>query len=234
MKESTASFKNDQLDGKKQKKRKSVYGTEVSSRVPNFLVPLLILDKKVSSYLSVCAGKDSTFASFRNHMKVIEITGHGYPWLAGCLGLLITFRDSWAQGILINIFVALLLDIAFVGLLKAITRRSRPSNNDMDMFATFSVDGYSFPSGHASRAVMMLFILISKCNISPYLFSVLTFWTLFVCISRVLLGRHHAGDVIVGMLLGFVEFKIMDLIWMSPETAYSFLWLFYDYDTTEP
>ncbi|KAJ6655440.1 hypothetical protein lerEdw1_005140 [Lerista edwardsae] len=62
--------------------------------------------------------------------------------------------DLWASKQL-----ALVLDVVLVAAVKGLVKRRRPAHNKMDMFATVSVDKYSFPSGHATRAAMELFAL---------------------------------------------------------------------------
>lgn len=214
-------------------KMKSISGMEISTRVPDFLVPLVVLDKQLTARLSICAGKESSFISLRPYMKFFEFSCHGIPWLAGCVAFLMTFRSEWSQDILVNVFTALIIDIILVGILKAVVRRARPSANNPDMFATFSVDAYAFPSGHASRAIMLFMIFAYKSDISMIVCAALALWSAVVCVSRVLLGRHHVGDIIGGVLLGIFEYKLMTLIWMTPETAYSILSLLYYYDSND-
>lgn len=93
---------------------------------------------------------------------------------------------------------------------------------------TYSVDKMSCPSGHTSRAVMLTYILISS---SPHLYLLHPFlivWCLCTCASRVLLGRHHLGDVLIGMVLGYAEYWLVDYIWAGPETAKWYLDIFGD------
>ena len=49
----------------------------------------------------------------------------------------------------------------------------------------------------------------------PILFA----WSLSVCLSRVLLGRHHVLDVAGGIAIGVVEYLIMKMLWVSDESA---------------
>lgn len=124
--------------------------------------------------------------------------------------------------------LALILDIIFVAILKAAIRRKRPENNDDDMVMTYSVDKMSCPSGHTSRAVMLTYLLVAS---SPHMYlihPVLLVWCLCTCASRVMLGRHHIGDVLIGMILGYVEYCIIDGIWAGPETAKWYLDIFKD------
>ncbi|KAK9403795.1 phospholipid phosphatase 6 [Crotalus adamanteus] len=63
---------------------------------------------------------------------------------------------SAGREVLLNLLFALILDLVLVAAVKGLVKRRRPVYNKMDMFATVSVDKYSFPSGHATRAAMDL------------------------------------------------------------------------------
>jgi membrane-associated phospholipid phosphatase len=95
-------------------------------------------------------------------------------------------------------FTALLLDLVLVGIVKASVRRRRPVHNRMDMFATFSVDRYSFPSGHATRAAMCGRFLLAHLVLAAPLRVLVLLWAGTVGLSRVLLGRHNVTDVLFG------------------------------------
>lgn len=40
--------------------------------------------------------------------------------------------------------------------------------------------------------------------------------------SRVLLGRHHLGDVIVGALIGYINYELVRCIWVDENSV---MWL---------
>ncbi len=89
------------------------------------------------------------------------------------------------------------------------------------MFATYSVDKFSFPSGHATRAVALALFFTSLYRLPAPLLTVapLWAWAAAVCGSRVLLGRHHLLDVAGGILAGLAEGAAMSLLWMGEDTA---------------
>ncbi|GAB6031463.1 Phosphatidic acid phosphatase type 2 domain containing [Chamberlinius hualienensis] len=195
-------------------------------KLPGWLLPLVFLDKYLSSWLAICASKSSTFGRLRQHMKVLEISCHGIPWIAGCIGAMFIFTNSDSQQLLVNILIGLLLDCFFVAVIKAAVRRGRPAENANDMFATISLDGYSFPSGHASRAVLLFLIFHYKCELAILYISTLGLWSIFVCLSRILLARHHISDVLFGCALGYLEFRLLRNLWIGPEGTKFVLSLF--------
>lgn len=116
----------------------------------------------------------------------------------------------------------LILDILIVAMVKAITRRRRPKANRSDMFATVSVDKFAFPSGHATRACYIAHFFTHAFVISPLLQLPLLIWSAAVCLSRVLLRRHHILDVAAGVLIGVLESVFIIKLWLSQESC---VWL---------
>ena len=52
-----------------------------------------------------------------------------------------------------------------VALTKAATRRRRPIGNDDTDMILILVDKFSFPSGHATRAIMLMFLIPFKVRL---------------------------------------------------------------------
>jgi membrane-associated phospholipid phosphatase len=117
------------------------------------------------------------------------------------------------------LFLGLLLDILFVSVLKAFTRRRRPAGNQPDMFYVVGPDKFSFPSGHASRACFIAFFFIFLYPLFFIFHMPLMAWSASVCLSRILLHRHHLLDVIGGILLGGVEAVLLSWLWVSEDFA---------------
>ncbi|XP_036784281.1 polyisoprenoid diphosphate/phosphate phosphohydrolase PLPP6 [Manis pentadactyla] len=190
---------------------------------PSFLVialrSLLAIDLWLSKKLGVCAEESSSWGSVRPLMKLLEISGHGIPWLLGTLYCLYK-SDSWAgREVLMNLLFALLLDLLLVSLIKGLVRRRRPAHNQMDMFVTFSVDKYSFPSGHATRAALVARFILNHLVLAIPLRVLVVLWALILGHSRVMLGRHNVSDVAFGFLLGYMQYVIVNYCWLSPHNA---------------
>jgi len=83
--------------------------------------------------------------------------------------------------------------------LKILIQKPRPTES----IRIIEEDGYSTPSGHAqnSTAVYGWIILYFK---KIWLYIVTPILVLLICLSRVVLGVHYIGDVIIGFLVGAV------------------------------
>lgn len=155
--------------------------------------------------------------------KALEISCHGIPWIAGWLAFIWLWNSPSLFQMQVNFFIGLLLDVLVVAVVKAITRRRRPRGNKGDMFATVSVDKFSFPSGHATRACFIAHFFSNVYVISPLLRPPLVLWSSAVCISRILLHRHHILDVAAGAALGVLEGIFISCMWISEDLSVQLL-----------
>ncbi|XP_029004024.1 polyisoprenoid diphosphate/phosphate phosphohydrolase PLPP6 [Betta splendens] len=187
------------------------------------LSSLLAIDLWLSKRLGVCACEDASWGSARPLMKLIEVTGHGIPWLAGAAYCLYKSDSAAGQEVMLNLLMGLLLDVLLVAIVKAVVRRRRPAHNRMDMFATFSVDSYSFPSGHATRAAFCGRFLLAHLVLAAPLRVLVLLWTGVVGLSRVLLGRHNVTDVVFGFWMGYCQYNLVEMLWLSPQTLQGLL-----------
>lgn len=92
----------------------------------------------------------------------------------------------------------LLVDLALVGGLKWAVKRRRPSYGRAPAGYVVEVDRYSFPSGHASRAMAIAAGLFGDSEKWAWAWA----WALLVGASRVAYGRHWVGDVAGGWAVG--------------------------------
>lgn len=112
-----------------------------------------------------------------------------------------------------------------VALIKAITRRRRPTalaNSGKSL--EIGPDKFSFPSGHASRAFYIATFFLFNWPIYLIFRPALICWAISVCISRILLRRHHLLDIAVGAMLGIVEAFFIGLIYLEKDTCTSLIW----------
>ena len=159
--------------------------------------------KKIDVHLSrMLYGSFSKTKRNKSYLKTLEYSCHGIPWFAITIISLYLFPGKQIIG---HLLVGLILDIIYVAIIKALTQRKRPyyARQD-DQFCQFGVDRHSFPSGHASRAI---YVALFFNNFTLWSF-IIWIWAISVCFSRILLGRHHIGDVIGGVILGYLNFII--------------------------
>lgn len=121
----------------------------------------------------------------------------------------------------VNMFIGLILDIIFVSIIKASTRRRRPTVND-DPFE-IGPDKFSFPSGHASRAIYILCFFTMLHPLTYFVWPAMFVWAISVCVSRLLMYRHHILDVCAGILLGLFEAVVLSVLWCGQDTSVSLM-----------
>ena len=95
-------------------------------------------------------------------------------------------------------------------LIRPYVARLRPSNLDNPIAPLVHiVDGYrggsySFPSAHAANCwgtAFLVMFLFRRHALSFFM----AFWALVTCYSRLYLGVHYPGDLLVGMLIGLLN-----------------------------
>ncbi|EFN82843.1 Presqualene diphosphate phosphatase, partial [Harpegnathos saltator] len=151
------------------------------------------------------------------HYKLLELSCHSIPWFTTILMLIWMLHSKSLFQMQVNLMIGLLIDALVVCALKAIIRRRRPSFSNNIFF--IGPDKYSFPSGHASRATFITYFFFYIWPISLIFASLLLLWSVSVCLSRLLMRRHHILDVFFGILLGILEGLIVDYIYLEQETC---------------
>lgn len=139
------------------------------------------------------------------------------------LALYLVYREHGIKGAMI-ILVTVALMIATTdqlsNLFKDGFQRPRPCQEDAfkDVMRMVAVrcGKYGFFSAHAASSVAVSIylsrLLCSKYTITPYL---LLIWCALVSYSRIYLGVHYPGDIVVGamvgLIVGVVYYKLLTL-----------------------
>jgi presqualene diphosphate phosphatase len=180
--------------------------------------PLLRLDFQWSQYLYKNVGKHTPSWL----LEALELSGHGLFWIPAVLLVTLWPNINWKIRICaLNLVVSFILDLLLVGACKMAVRRPRPSYPERQYNATIIADKYSFPSGHASRCILIAAMLCTfrpLCNV--YVVVAMVVWAVVTTMSRVLLGRHYVLDVVIGGLLGVLIAGLMTQV--SPYTGLPF------------
>lgn len=167
------------------------------------------VDKQVSYKAFSCSQKFAP--KLKPFLVGLEWSCNGLIWLSGTIILLLaSSSDSNAASIYAQLLVGLIVDVFYIAITKSLARRRRPTYAyQRDQIIVASVDKHSMPSGHCSRATYLaLFATHFYGPSTPVLALAVQLWTLCVCVSRVLLGRHHILDCLAGNLLGYLEYQI--------------------------
>ena len=141
------------------------------------------------------------------------------PMYAAIIALLI-WKLGWKRGLMI--LAAALLTFGFCdqfsNLIKHAVGRIRPLHDDFMVAQGLHIleqgGGYSFFSAHSANSfglAFSTFIGMKRCLQTPgspapkwlkaygwWMF----FWAFMVAISRIFVGKHYLGDVIVGIIVG--------------------------------
>ncbi|XP_075981318.1 polyisoprenoid diphosphate/phosphate phosphohydrolase PLPP6 isoform X2 [Anticarsia gemmatalis] len=183
------------------------------------LKKILQYDVQITKKFVEMALKVTALRSIRNHSQLFEVSCHGIVWLAGWLTFIWLFSYKELYQLQVNMLIALILDIIIIAVIKAAVRRRRPV--PMNKLLEVGPDKFSFPSGHASRATMIAFMLMYADPISFIFYPPLMAWVSTVCLSRVLAERHYILDVFGGVGIGLLEGLLMCLLWFSQSTSES-------------
>ncbi len=108
-------------------------------------------------------------------------------------------------GIMLCVFFA---DMVAAGIFKPLVGRLRPSNEPMlidkiDLVNNYRGGWYGFFSCHAANTMsvaVFLSLLLHRWSISL----LLVLWSLLNCWSRLYLGVHYMGDILVGLMWGAI------------------------------
>jgi undecaprenyl-diphosphatase len=130
---------------------------------------------------------------------IIAHTGDSWYWLAG-LAFAWLIGNPYCKYASALMAVGVFLQAAFVLGLKFIIRRRRPPGEWGAIYR--STDPHSFPSGHATRAGLLL--VMSWGLLPQWLAMVITVWAPIMSLSRVMMGVHYLSDVLAGFLFGLL------------------------------
>ncbi len=128
---------------------------------------------------------------------------------------------GWRSLLIIMLLVALMITFTdqFTGFMKDYFQRYRPSRDENLEGLVHTVYGrrggrYGFVSAHAANsfalAVFMIHLLRDKLK---YIAPVMITWASLKAYSRIYLGVHYPGDIIVGTLIGILAALLIIELW---------------------
>lgn len=125
-------------------------------------------------------------------------------------------------------FIIFACDQAASGVLKPLVGRMRPSNLENPISPLVHVvNGYrggrfGFPSSHAANAWSMTFFamyLVRRSKLTIFL----ALWAFMMSYTRMYLGVHYPGDILVGTLIGFLFATLFYYIFQRARGEYTHL-----------
>ena len=154
------------------------------------------------------------FNSFHNDFfdNFMSLYSGRFIWIPTYAALLIVMlrRYSWPKVLCLLVGIALSITLAdqiCASLIRPVFERLRPSNLDNPLSAfTHIVNGYrggayGFPSCHAANSFALAVFSAAMLRQRSFTLFVLA-WAAVNCYSRVYLGVHYPGDLLVGAIVG--------------------------------
>ncbi|WP_341224605.1 phosphatase PAP2 family protein [uncultured Arcticibacterium sp.] len=157
----------------------------------------------------------------------IFLNGIHAPYLDGFMGI-ITARNTWIPFYLLLIFYIArsfpvkqaviyvfyliaavgLADFITSGLMKPFFERPRPCHNEALASVVHLLEGhcggkFGFASSHAANSFALFGGLFFIFREKKLFIKLLLVWAILVSYSRIYVGVHYPGDVLVGSFIGF-------------------------------
>ncbi|XP_033195218.1 polyisoprenoid diphosphate/phosphate phosphohydrolase PLPP6 isoform X1 [Bombus vancouverensis nearcticus] len=185
--------------------------------IPSMLNKILDRDVQLTRSVVKCVENLPLMRKLRMHYKMLEISCHAVPWITSILAFIWILNNKNLYQMQVNLLMALILDIIVIAILKAYIRRRRPAVND-DPFS-LGPDKYSFPSGHASRSVLIFYFFKYLWPVSDICLLSISIWIFAVILSRLLMRRHYILDISAGIFLGYIEGMLVSILYLESETC---------------
>ncbi|XP_060832106.1 polyisoprenoid diphosphate/phosphate phosphohydrolase PLPP6 isoform X1 [Bombus pascuorum] len=185
--------------------------------IPSMLNRILDRDVQLTRSVVKCVESFTIMRTLRKHYKMLEISCHAVPWITSILAFIWILNNKNLYQMQVNLLMALILDIIIIAILKAYIRRRRPAVND-DPFS-LGPDKYSFPSGHASRSVLIFYFFKYLWPVSDICLLSISIWIFAVILSRLLMRRHYVLDISAGIFLGYIEGMLVSILYLESETC---------------
>lgn len=159
-----------------------------------------------------------------------------YP-LYALVAVLLVWKLGWKRGLSLVVFAALTIIVAdqVSYHVKNALERFRPCYdewmilNGVRLPAGVGGGRYGFFSGHSSNAFAFVFFVLPCCSrlilgsvkgrgekvTAAILWTVAVIWAILVAVSRIVLGRHFLGDILVGAIFGILVGYLMSRICLN-------------------
>ena len=173
-------------------------------------------DEKISGSLRI---QDQQSLKFRI-AAIFAHSGDSWIW-CGMLLILWFFASGDKERTIAYWGGSIAVTALFVFVLKRLIARTRPEGDWGEVYR--KTDPYSFPSGHAVRAGLILVLALHTFR-NPIISVVFIVWAAVMILSRVMTGVHYLSDIFAGFILGLLIGRIWVIIqpWFYTEFALLF------------
>ncbi len=144
-----------------------------------------------------------TLAARRGAARTLALglahSGDGPVWAGLCVLAWLLGDAEWKTRALM-VFAGLVVAEVVVFAVKMCIRRPRPPGDAGMIYRR--ADPYSFPSGHAARAAILLILAVAFGPAWEVL--AVAIWGPFMILSRIAIGIHYVLDVVAGIVMGIL------------------------------
>ena len=161
--------------------------------------------------------------------KIMIFSSGKLTWLPLYVVILFLLYRKYKWNIWLVLLSVILLitlsDQVSVHFFKNVFERLRPCHNPLIMNKVYMINNvcggqYGFISSHAANTfALAMFTLIILKNKTYSI--IILFWAALVAYSRIYLGRHYPGDIVVGAavgcVLGYLVYRLMKFIFQKLE-----------------
>jgi len=145
---------------------------------------------------------------FSRYLIAATYFGDGYLWGLAGLALILFGGDKGHNYVLIGLSVSI-VNIAVFRLLKTIMERPRPISLQSRPLKYRMVDDFSFPSGHATVAFGIAYVLTMAYSQFWWAWFGAYLASLIISISRIFVREHYPSDVVGGAIIGTLVAAIL-------------------------
>ncbi|MFW6111500.1 MAG: phosphatase PAP2 family protein [Candidatus Bipolaricaulota bacterium] len=138
---------------------------------------------------------------FSRYLVAATYFGDGYLWGMAGLVLILFGGDKGHNYVLISLSISI-VNIAVFRLIKTLMERPRPVTLGSRPLKYRLVDEFAFPSGHATVAFGIAYVLASAYPGLWWAWFGAYLASLIISLSRIFVREHYPSDVIGGAVIG--------------------------------
>jgi membrane-associated phospholipid phosphatase len=128
---------------------------------------------------------------------LIAHSGDSPVWAAVFAAVWLLGDPQWRAVVILAVVGMIAVEMVVI-IVKMSVKRLRPAGSFGAIYR--KTDPYSFPSGHAARAAML--IILSGLYCPTLVFAGILLWSPVMLFSRIAIGIHYVLDIVAGLVLG--------------------------------